>query len=74
MEVHFSAELEAKLTQSAAQRGCSGDQLVQDVLTRHFEDETRFIEAVRLGEEAFERGEYLDDDQDGYRFERFLRP
>jgi predicted transcriptional regulator len=74
MEVHFPPELEAKLTHSAAQQGRNADELVQEILTRDFEEETRFIEAVSLGEEALLRGEYLTHDQVGQRLHRFLRP
>ena len=52
MEVHFTGELEAKLTHSAAQQGRNPDDLVQDVLASYFEEEARFIEAVKRGEEA----------------------
>jgi hypothetical protein len=54
--VHATGELEAKLTHSAARQGRNPDELLQDVLTRHFEEEARFVEAVNRGEEAFERG------------------
>jgi predicted transcriptional regulator len=74
MEVHFSPELEAKLTESAAQQGRNPDELVKDVLARYFEEETRFVEAVKLGEDALQRGEYLTHEQVGERLERFLRP
>ena len=73
MEVHFSPELEAKLTTSAAQHGRKPDELVQDVVLRYFEEETRFVEAVKLGEEALQRGEYLTHEQVGERLQRFLR-
>ena len=72
MEVHVNAELEAKLTHSAAQQGRNPDDLVQDVLTSYFEEEARFIEAVKRGEDAFERGEYLTHEQVGQRLQRFL--
>src|SRR5205823_13494589 len=39
MEVHFTPELEAKLTHSAAQQGRNPDELVQDVIRRYFEEE-----------------------------------
>ena len=68
MEVHFPPELEAKLAHSAAQQGRNPDELLQDVLTRHFEEEARFVEAVKRGEEALQRGEYLTHDQVGQRF------
>jgi predicted transcriptional regulator len=74
MEVHVTGELEAKLTHSAAKQGRNPDDLVQDVLTRYFEEEARFVEAVKRGEDAFERGEYLTHEQVGQRLERFLQP
>jgi predicted transcriptional regulator len=74
MEVHFPPEVEAKLTHSAAQQGRNPDQLVQDVVSRYFEEETRFIEAVKRGEEALRRGEYLTHEQVGERLQRFLQP
>jgi predicted transcriptional regulator len=74
MEVHFPPELEAKLTRSAAQQGRNPGELLQDVVTRYFEEEARFAEAVRLGEDALQRGEYLTHEQAGQRLQRFLRP
>jgi predicted transcriptional regulator len=73
MEVHFPPELEAKLVHSAAQQGRNPDDLVQDVITRYFEEEARFVESVQPGEEALQRGEYLTHEQVGQRLERFLR-
>ena len=52
MEVHVTGELEAKVTQSAAMQGCNPDQLVQEAVTRYFQEEARFVEAVKRGEEA----------------------
>ena len=74
MEVHFTPELEAKLTHSAAQQGRNPDDLVQDVLARYLEEETRFVEAVKRGEEALLRDEYLTHEQVGQRLQRFLQP
>jgi predicted transcriptional regulator len=74
MEVHVTGELEAKLTHSAAKQGRNPDDLVQDVLTSYFEEEARFIEAVKRGEDAFQRGEYLTHEQVGQRLQRFLQP
>ncbi|HXM39788.1 MAG TPA: hypothetical protein VN924_00965 [Bryobacteraceae bacterium] len=73
MEVHVAGELEAKLATSAALQGCSPDQLVEDALTRYFEEEARFVEAVKRGEGAIQRGEYLTHDQVGQRLLRFLQ-
>jgi predicted transcriptional regulator len=63
MEVHVTGELEAKLTHFAARQGRNPDELVQDVLTHYFEEEARFVAAVKRGEEAFERDEYLTHEQ-----------
>jgi len=74
MEVHFTPELEAKLTQCAAEQGRNPNDLVQEVVSRYFDEESRFIEAVRRGEEELERGEYLTHEQVGERLHRFLQP
>jgi predicted transcriptional regulator len=74
MEVHVTGELEAKIAHSAATQGCNPDELALDVLARHFEEEARFVAAVKHGEEAFERGEYLTHEQVGQRLRRFLQP
>jgi predicted transcriptional regulator len=74
MELHVTGELEAKLTHSAAKQGRNPDELVQDVLMRYFEEEARFIDAVKRGEDALQRGEYLTHEQVGQRLQRFLQP
>jgi predicted transcriptional regulator len=74
MEVHFTPEQEAKLAQSAAQQGRKPDELVQQVVARYFDEESRFVDAVRRGEEGLRRGEYLTHEQVGQRLERFLQP
>lgn len=73
MEVHFPPELEAKLAHSAAEQGRNPGELVQDLVTRYFEEEARFVEAVTRGEEALQRGDYLTHEQVGERLERFLQ-
>lgn len=73
MEVHFTPELEAKLAQSAARQGRNPEELVLEVVSQYVDEESRFIEAVKRGEEALERGEYLPHEDVGRRIERFLR-
>ena len=41
------------------------------LLTRCFEEEARFTEAVHRGEEALHRGEHLTHEQVGHRLRRF---
>ena len=74
MESHFTPELETKLMLSAAQQGRKADELVQDVLTHYFEEEARFVDAVKQGEQALRRGEFLTHEQVGLRLQRFLQP
>ncbi len=41
--------------------------LVRQVVARYFDEESRFADAVKRGEEALERGEYLTQEQVGLR-------
>jgi predicted transcriptional regulator len=43
------------------------------LIARHVEEETRFVEAVKRGEAALQRGEYLTHEQVGQRLQRFLK-
>jgi predicted transcriptional regulator len=74
MEVLFTPELEVKLARSAAQQGRNPGELVQQVVARYFDEESRFVDAVNRGESALLRGESLTHEQVGQRLERFLRP
>jgi predicted transcriptional regulator len=71
--VHFSDEVEAKLTSSAAKQGRNPDELVQDVVTRYFEEEARFVDAAKHGEDTLKRGEHLSHEEVGHRLQRFLQ-
>jgi len=74
MEVHFDPDLQAKITQRAIQQGRNPDEVVQDVVARYLEEEDRFVEAVKRGEAALERGEFLTHEQVGERLRHFLQP
>ncbi|MGH9584064.1 MAG: CopG family ribbon-helix-helix protein [Bryobacteraceae bacterium] len=74
MEVHFNPGLKAKLAQRAAQQGSNPDEVVQDVVERYFKEEDRFVEAVKRGEAALERGDFLTHEQVGERLRRFCSP
>ncbi len=75
MEVHIKhRELEARLTQSAAQQGMHTDEFAQGVLSRYFDEETRFVVAVKRGDASLRSGEYLTHEEVGERLKRFLRP
>lgn len=74
MEVQFTPDLQARLQQRAVQNGLDPNELVQEVVAHYFQEEDRFILAVKRGEAAIERGEYLTHEQVGDRLRRFLQP
>jgi predicted transcriptional regulator len=66
--------VQARLAERAAQQGRKLDETVQDVVARYFEEEDRFVEAVKRGEAALERGDFLTHEQVDDRLRRFLQP
>jgi len=74
MEVHFDPNLEERLTRRATQHGRKPDDFVQDVVARYLDDEDRLVEAVKRGEDALQRGEYLTHQQVHERLRRYLEP
>ena len=74
MEVHFPPDVQAHLAERAAQQGRKLDETVQDVVARYFEEEDRFVEAVKRGEAALERDDFLTHEQVGDLLRRFLQP
>ena len=73
MEVHLSPEQEQRLSQLATRQGRDANALAQEAISRYLEEEARFIEAVKLGEEALDHGEYLTHEVVGKRIERLFR-
>jgi predicted transcriptional regulator len=59
MEVQFTPDVQARLAQRATQDGMNPDEVVRDVVARYFEEEDRFVEPVKRGEAALERGDFL---------------
>jgi predicted transcriptional regulator len=74
MEVHCNSHLEARLTERATQQRRTPDEFMQDVVARYLDEEDRFVQAVKRGEDALERGEFLTPEQVGERLRRFLQP
>jgi predicted transcriptional regulator len=70
MEVHFTPEQEAQLTQMAAKAGTNPERLVKDVLVRYLDDEAQFLAAVEKGIAAAERGEFIEEAEMDARIER----
>ena len=74
MQIDLTAEREAQLSKIAAQEGKAADELARELFSRYLAEEARFIEAVKLGEAALDRGEYLTHEQVGKRLDRLFRP
>jgi predicted transcriptional regulator len=73
MEVHLTADQQAKLNQLATDRGRDPDALAQEAIDSYLEAEFRFIEAVKLGEAELERGECLTHEEVGARIDKLFR-
>jgi len=73
MEVYFTPEQEAQLSQIAAHSGTVAADLVKDAALRLLEDDSRFRAAVRKGIEQANRGEFVEEEEMDVRIERMLR-
>ena len=73
MEVPLQPEKEARLAQIAAQKGLNPNELAQEVISRHLEDDTRFVEAVNVGLAAAQRGDFVDHEDVGKKLKQILR-
>ncbi|HEV1285614.1 MAG TPA: hypothetical protein VNU44_09890 [Bryobacteraceae bacterium] len=73
MEVHFTPEQEAQLSQIASKSGTDTEQLVKDAALRLLAEDARFRAAVREGIEQADRGLFIEEEEMDERFERMLR-
>jgi predicted transcriptional regulator len=60
MEVHFSPDLQTKLTRLAAQRGSAAETLVKEAVERLVDYEEWFLQEADKGLAAADRGEFID--------------
>jgi predicted transcriptional regulator len=73
MELHFTPEEEAHLSQIAAQEGTDAERLVKDAALRLLEEDARFRAAVREGVAQAERGQFIDQEEMDALLEQMLR-
>ena len=73
MEVPFSAEQEAQLARMANKSGTDAPHLVKDAALRLLVEDARFRAAVREGIAQADRGEFIEEEEMGARFEQMLR-
>ncbi|MGA7928162.1 MAG: hypothetical protein WCA20_19505 [Candidatus Sulfotelmatobacter sp.] len=72
MEVHFTPEQEAQLSQIASHAGTDTERLVKDAVVRLLEQDARFRAAVRKGIAQADRGEFIEEKEMDARIERML--
>jgi predicted transcriptional regulator len=73
MEVRLQPEKEAQLAQIAAQRGLDPKELAQQVLIRYLEDDRCFLEAVKVGLAAADRGDFVEHEDVGNKLKQILQ-
>jgi len=74
MELHFTAEQEARLAEIANQAGTDAEHLVKTAALRLLERDAHYRAAVQKGIEQADRGEFVPDDEMEARIERMLQP
>jgi predicted transcriptional regulator len=65
MEVNLNPDLQARLARLAADRGSDADTLVQEAIERLVDYDEWFLQEVRKGLAAADRGELIDHDEVG---------
>ena len=73
MDVRLTPEQEARLAEFAARDGRSPEDLVQEAISRYFEDDAQFIEAVKEGLASLDRGDYVTHEEVSRRIERLFQ-
>ena len=74
MEVHFSPEQEAQLSQIADYNGTPAEQLVKQAALRLVEEDAEIRAGIQRGIEQADRGELIDHEEVVARFERLMQP
>jgi predicted transcriptional regulator len=72
MEVHFTPEQEAQLSQIASYAGTDTERLVKDAVVRLLEQDARFRAAVQKGIAQADGGELIEEEEMDARIERML--
>ena len=73
MEVHFTPEQEAQLSEIAAHNGTNSQQLVKDLALRLIDDEEDFRAGVHRGLAAAQHGEFVEHAEVWTNIEKILQ-
>jgi predicted transcriptional regulator len=60
MQIDLTAEQEAQLSQIAAHEGKDTGQVVREVFSLGLAAEARFINAVKIGQDSAQRGDFVE--------------
>ena len=60
MQITLTVEQEVQLSQIAAHEGKAADELAHEVFSRGLAAEAHFLSAVKLGQEATLRGDFIE--------------
>ena len=60
MQITLTAEQEVQLSQMAAHEGKAADELAREVFSRGLAAESHFISAVKIGQDAALRGDFVE--------------
>jgi predicted transcriptional regulator len=74
MQISLTIEQEAQLSQIAAQEGKTADELAQEVFSRGLAAEAKFLAAVRVGQDAARRGDFVEQSDVWAGVEQVLEP
>jgi predicted transcriptional regulator len=72
LEVHFTPEQQARLTQIASHAGTDTEALVREAALRLLEQDARFRGAVREGIAQADRKDFIEEGEMDARIERML--
>lgn len=72
MEVHFTAEQEAQLSEIARQTGTDAERVVKEAALRLLQDNEHFRASVRKGLEQASRGQFIEEREMDARIDRML--
>ena len=74
MEVHFTDEQEAQLTEIASRDGkADASELVKDAALRLLDEDAHFRAAVHEGKAYSDRGQFIEEEEMNARLEDMLR-
>jgi predicted transcriptional regulator len=73
MELQFTPEEEARLSQIATKEGTDAERLVRAAALRLIEEDARFRAAVREGVAQAERAEFIEEQEMDARLKQMLR-